>query len=138
MLFCAGAWLARQHNYNQWIQADLITKHRIESVTTQGRPGTDQDWVKSYSVRYSQDGITWTQISTPFDANKDNETKAINVLPDNIDARYIRLSPNSWNTQIAMRFDVTGCALQGRTLAYTLNVNIMSLLLQLGYTVQQI
>ena len=95
-------------------------------------------WVSSYYVSYSQDGISWVEISTPFEGNDGKFITKTNVLPDNIDARYIRLSPNSWNTQIAMRFDVTGCALQGRTLAYTLNVNIMSLLLQLGYTVQQI
>ena len=92
----------------------------------------------SYYVSYSQDGTSWEEMSTLFVANEDRDTKRTNLLPDNIEARYIRLSPNSWNTQIAMRFDVTGCALQGRTLAYTLNVNIMSLLLQLGYTVQQI
>ena len=92
----------------------------------------------SYYVSHSQDGTSWEEISTLFEANEDSYAKKTNRLPDNIVARYIRLRPNSWNTRIAMRFDVTGCALQGRTLVYTLNVKIMSSLLQLGYTVQQI
>ena len=138
LLFCAGAWLAQETNQDQWIQVDLQTPHRIESVTTQGRPGTQNDWVTSYYVSHSQDGTSWEEISTLFEANEDSYAKKTNRLPDNIVARYIRLRPNSWNTRIAMRFDVTGCALQGRTLVYTLNVKIMSSLLQLGYTVQQI
>ena len=126
------------NDQNQWIQADLQTMHRIISVTTQGRSYKHDQWVKSYYASYSQDGLGWETISTPFEGNNDQNTKKTNLLPDNIVARYIRLLPNSWNTRIAMRFDVTGCALQGRTLVYTLNVKIMSSLLQLGYTVQQI
>ena len=97
----------------QWIQADLQTTHRIMSVTTQGRPPLYDQWVWEYYVSYSQDGITWETISTPFQANTDTNTKKTNLLPDNIVARYIRLLPISWNNHICMRFDVTGCAIPG-------------------------
>ena len=113
LLFCAGAWLALQTNKYQWIQADLQMMHIIESVTTQGRPTAGNHWVTSYYVSYSQDGIRWEAISTLFEANEDRDTKKTNLLPDNIEARFIRLLPNSWNTRIAMRFEVTGCAVKG-------------------------
>ena len=84
-------------------------------------------FVAYYHVSYSQDGISWDEISTLFEANEDSDTKKTNLLPDNIETRYIRLSPNSWNTQISMRFDVTGCALQGTMSLYAL-VTIMPFL----------
>ena len=131
LLFCSGAWLARETNQDQWIAADLLTPHRIESVTTQGRPGTENDWVTSYNVSYSQDGIMWEEMSIIFEANEDRDTKKTNLLPDNFEARYIRLLPNSWNTRITMRFDVTGCRVQGMIPLHILVVKIMSFLLQL-------
>ena len=106
---CVEAWAAGKNKYqDQWIQADLRTMHRIISVTTQGRSARKQ-WVKSYYVSYSQDGIRWNTISTRFVANDDQNTKKTNLLPANIVARYIRLLPISWEIHISMRFDVS-CA----------------------------
>ena len=122
MLFiCVGVWVARVSNQDQWIQADLQTTHRIISVTTQGRSYPRyRQWVKSYYVSYSQVGTRWETISTLFEANEDRDTKKTNLLPDNIVASVIRLSPNSWNTAIYMRFDVTGCAVAGTMSLYIL------------------
>ena len=131
LLFCAGAWSPAVDNQDQWIQADLITTHRIESVTTQGKPegGWSICWTKSYFVSYSRDGTSWVEISTLFTANEDRNTKKTNLLPDNIEARYIRLLPNSWETHICMRFDVTGCAVTGTMSLYALvTVHVMPFL----------
>ena len=67
----------------------------------------------SYYVSFSQIGTMWETISTPFEANNDQNTKKTNLLPDNIVARYIRLLPISWREHISMRFDVTGFAVSG-------------------------
>ena len=97
---------------NQWIQADLGKTHRIESVTTQGRPGTSlSHWVISYNISHSQDGINFVKLPTLYDGNNDRDTKMTNTLPANTQARFIRLRPHEWNDNIAMRFDVVGCAL---------------------------
>ena len=132
MLFiCVDVWAASVNDQNQWIQADLLVVHRIESVTTQGRPTDYTQWVTSYYVSYSQDGTRWETISTLFVGNNDQSTKKTNLLPGNIMARYIRLLPNSWNLHIAMRFDVTGCAVSG-TIPHKTLVTIMPFLLQSG------
>ena len=125
-----GVWAARVSNQDQWIQADLQTAHRIISVTTQGRSILRyRQWVKSYYVKYRQDETRWKTISTPFTANVDENTKKTNLLPDNIEARYIRLLPNSWETHICMRFDVTGCAVTGTMSLYALvTVHVMPFL----------
>ena len=135
MLFCAGAWTGTRDNLDQWIQADLITTHRIESVTTQGMPASGWliCWATSYYVRYSRDGTSWVQISTVFTANEDRDTKKTNRLPDNIVARYIRLSPNSWERYICIRFDVTGCAVTGTMPLYALATVMPFLRLGLPY-----
>ena len=67
----------------------------------------------SYYVSYKEVGRGWVTISTLFEGNDAISSTKINELPDNIVTRYIRLSPNSWSTRIAMRFDVTGCAIPG-------------------------
>ena len=115
LLFCAGVWAALESNQDQWIQADLLTTHRIESVTTQGRPDNNyRQWVTSYYVSYSQDGTNWTDIPGLYTGNFDQNRKKTNRLPEGTEARYIRLRPNTWSGHISMRFDVTGCALHGK------------------------
>ena len=110
LLFCTGAWLARINDQNQWIQADLQATHRIESVTTQGRPnGGVRQWVRSYKVSYSQDGTNWLTLPGLYEGNFNRDEKKTNSLPDYTEARFIRLRPIEWFGHISMRFDVTGC-----------------------------
>ena len=117
-VFCAGAWSARYNNTNsqdQWIQADLGTTHRIESVTTQGRPSSVfVQWVTSYYISYSLDGANWVDIPTLYSGNVDQYTKKTNNLPPNMVARYVRLRPQAYREHISLRFDVTGCPVQSK------------------------
>ena len=113
---CAvGAWAAATLDQNQWIQVDFISTHRILSVTTQGRPA-NSELVTSYYVSYSQDGANWMDIATLYDGNVDSDTKRTNYLPAFTEARFLRLRPHAWSTQIAMRFDVTGCKVTSKLL----------------------
>ena len=110
ILFCVGCWIAHANDQNQWIQADLQTTHRIESVITQGRPRySPQQWVKSYKVSYMQDGRNWVELPDLYEGNSNRDEKKTNSLPDYTEARFIRLKPFEWENHIAMRFDVTGC-----------------------------
>ena len=111
-MFCAGAWSALHHSQNEWVQADLGTTQRIESVTTQGRPSSRfVQWVTSYYISYSLDGANWVHIPTLYAGNVDQYTKKTNNLPPNTDARYVRLRPQTYREHISLRFDVTGCAM---------------------------
>ena len=133
--FCVGAWAAKINDQNQWIQADLEAMHRILSVTTQGRYSRHNQWVSSYYVSYSQDGKRWEAISTPFEGNNDRDTKKTNLLPDNILAKYIRLSPISWSNHICMRFDVTGCVVPGTIMPFLLkSVKFLDIFLLSSYS----
>ena len=75
--------------------------------------------VTSYYISYSQDATFWVDIPTLYSGNVDQFTKKTNKLPPNTDATHVRLRPHTWLNQIALRFDITGCALPGKILADT-------------------
>ena len=51
-----GAWSAKTNDVNQWLQVDFGDTKKVTAILTQGRAEHDQ-WVKTYTVSYSQDGI---------------------------------------------------------------------------------
>lgn len=52
-----GAWSAKINNANQWLQVDFRQQTTVLEISTQGRGncGCNQ-WVKTYTVSYSNDG----------------------------------------------------------------------------------
>ena len=56
-----GAWSAKSNDVHQWLQVDFLKRVRIDKVATQGRPDHAQ-WVTSYRLSYSQDGIIWNEL----------------------------------------------------------------------------
>ena len=56
----AGAWCAGTADKNNpYLQIDLQTLHIICAVPTQGNPQAGE-WVKTYALQVSTDGLTWT------------------------------------------------------------------------------
>jgi len=59
-LHSARSWSARiNDHYRQWLQIDLGRPSRITKIATQGRKDARQ-WVKRYTLSYSQDGAVFT------------------------------------------------------------------------------
>ena len=56
-----GAWSAKANDAHQWLQVDFRKVARIDKVATQGRQDHKQ-WVTSYRVAYSQDGMFWKEL----------------------------------------------------------------------------
>ena len=55
-----GAWSSRTNNANQWLQIDFQRPTTIVEVSTQGRAGGKHiQYVKSYTLCYSNDGVTF-------------------------------------------------------------------------------
>ena len=54
-----SSWCARASDTNPYLQIDLQALHIICAVSTQGNSQADQ-WVKTYTLQLSTDGITWT------------------------------------------------------------------------------
>ena len=53
-----GAWSADRNDYKQSLQIDLIVKHRVTRVATQGRNRVYQ-WVTEYTLQYSNDSLNF-------------------------------------------------------------------------------
>ena len=62
----AGAWCSAVNDQNQWIQA-RVNARWVAGVMTQGRNGYSHNggqWVTQYKVQYSNDGTTWTYVTS--------------------------------------------------------------------------
>ncbi|KAF8767625.1 Hemocytin like protein [Argiope bruennichi] len=111
----AGAWIAGQIDDRQFIEVDLGFIQPIYGVVTKGRHG-HPEWVKSYLVLYSRDGNAYAYVTEDgnnpqiFTGNYDSQTPIEHVFNTPFEARFVRIQPLSFQKEIALRFDVLGCA----------------------------
>ncbi|XP_072039690.1 uncharacterized protein [Amphiura filiformis] len=109
-----GAWIAGANDYDQWIAVDLGYLQTVTGVVTQGRHGANQ-WVTSYTIEYSEDGVTWFPVNTTdgvietFTGNSDWSSPVYNYFNQTQFAQHIKIRPTAWYGHICMRFDVIGC-----------------------------
>lgn len=89
----------------------------MSGVVTQG-DGKSQNWVKTYQIYTSIDGInfipysdrTGDKTAKTFNGNKDNVTPVRHLFNRNITAQFIRLYPTeSYTDTPALRWNVIGC-----------------------------
>eukprot|EP00961_Rhodomonas_salina_P000542 7568-Rhodomonas_salina.1 len=75
--------------------AGVATKSRVNSV----------QWVKSFKVKYSLDATTWTDVDSgaTFTGNTDQNTEVSNLFAAPVQAAYVRIYPQTWNTHMSMR-----------------------------------
>ncbi|XP_052248669.1 mucin-5AC-like isoform X9 [Dreissena polymorpha] len=119
-----AAWLPRFNDKQQFIQVDLGSLEQIAGLITQGRPDTDQ-WVESFFVETSIDGTHWYKYAdmgskkeyTLFAGNFDRSTQVRTMFDREIDARFVRIVPQSWYQWIALRFEILSCYGRHSTLA---------------------
>lgn len=99
-------WSALKLEGNQWIQVSSSDKKQWIGVVTQGRHNAHQ-WVTSYKVEYSDDGVNWGEVDDGriFNGNTDMNTHVKHWFRTPVTARSIRISPKSWYAWISLRFD---------------------------------
>ncbi|KAL5011804.1 hypothetical protein ScPMuIL_010355 [Solemya velum] len=113
-----GGWSAQTCDEDQYIQAEFPNVKNISAVATKGRAGYEQ-WVTAYSISYSIDGSEWLKVNNSngqtevFTGNNNTDTLVVNVLPNPVNARFIRINPTNWHKHITMRFGVKGCDTAG-------------------------
>ena len=61
-----GGWVTLTDDQNQWLQVQFGQRVEIKRVATQGRQNAVQ-WVKSYTLNYSTDGVVFNQYKTNTD-----------------------------------------------------------------------
>lgn len=108
------AWAAAILSDDQYLQIDFMEPRNIAGVVTKGREDVPQ-WVTSYNVAYSNDGVTWNKIVDDtgdvknFPANYDQDSVVTNMLPSIVRTRYLRIIPKSWKNWISMQAEILGC-----------------------------
>ncbi|XP_066294609.1 uncharacterized protein [Branchiostoma lanceolatum] len=109
-----GAWVSKYNSIGEWLRVNLGEMKLVMGTIIQGRR-TDDQWVQSYKLQYSFDGITWTTAAGSdgsemvFTGNVDRNTPVTNLLDNPIDASYVRFLPQTWHREIAMRAEIVGC-----------------------------
>ena len=107
---------------NQYIQADLGELKQITAVATQGRTNYHQhnyQFVTSYTISHSIDGSTYDVIQSTFDANSDRDSIVENSIVPAVNARYVRLHPQTWQDHPSMRWEIYGCDHTTSGMAYS-------------------
>ena len=89
----------------------------LSGIKTKGMHG-ENSWVEEFQVSYSNDGYRWnilkdknTQEYRKFQGNHDSDSTVTQYFDQLINARYLRITPLRWHTNIGMRLEVIGCYL---------------------------
>lgn len=106
-------WSSAGNNPDQWLQVDLGGSAIIRAIGTKGRSRGASQWVTSYKLQYSNDGVHWVDYSQNggphvFKGNSDNNSEVRHNLLQPFRARYLRFLPQAWNSHITMRVEAYG------------------------------
>nr|XP_045001328.1 lactadherin isoform X2 [Jaculus jaculus] len=110
-----NAWTAQSNTDSEWLQVDLGSEKQVTGIITQGaRDFGHIQYVASYKVAYSNDGVKWTEYeeqgsSKVFIGNSDNYSHKKNVFETPFVARYVRVLPVTWHNRITLRLELLGC-----------------------------
>ncbi|CAH1274774.1 NPTX2 [Branchiostoma lanceolatum] len=93
------------------LQVDLGEMKRVAGTIIQGSGRTWGAWVRSYKLKYSEDGSSWTTYGSEkvFRGNTNAGGRVTNLLDHPVDARYVRFVVQSWSYYIAMRVEILAC-----------------------------
>ncbi|KAK6486843.1 coagulation factor V [Huso huso] len=112
-----NAWQAKANNIYQWLQVALQEKKKITGIVTQGAKSmTNEMYVKTFSIQYSNNGNNWTPYREDEDSpdkifvgNTDSSGHVKNYIYPPIFARFIRVMPKTWSNSITLRIELLGC-----------------------------
>lgn len=104
----AQAWSPKRSRRGQWIDVPVPSGKLVTGIKTQGRADADE-WVTSYRAYALLDNGNKVELNNgePLVANSDRLTVAEQsvVVPQN--TRWIRVYPEQWNREIALRIALT-------------------------------
>ncbi|XP_074834871.1 contactin-associated protein 1 [Carettochelys insculpta] len=114
-LHSSSGWSPDPSDKQPWLQIDLMRKHKINAVATQGTYNT-YDWVTRYMVLYGDHPSSWRPFfqlgsNWTFFGNVNESGVVRHDLHYPILARYIRIIPTAWNPRgkIGLRLGLYGC-----------------------------
>merc|ERR1719379_1038957 len=98
-LGATGAWCTTRNRAGEYMIMDAGRVSNITGVVTKGR-GNAKQWVKTFNVQWSTDGMQWNPIPGTWDGG---EAQKVSVFTPAVQARYVKLIVQTWHSHISMR-----------------------------------
>ena len=100
-------WSSQHLAVGEWYQLDNGVVGKIAGVAIKGRKDHDQ-WVKTFKVQSKGATGTWSDVDSGkvYTGNTDKETQVDVTFDSPVDARYIRIYPQTWNSYMSLRADI--------------------------------
>jgi len=104
------------YKVGEWLQVDLENNRRIFGVATQGTRDNPCCYTKTYKLQYKKEGQQSFETYKDdggnvkiFNGNVDNDSVVKNNFDEAFTARYIRIFPESWKGNPALRWELYIC-----------------------------
>ena len=113
-----GSWSSAHNSVGEWIQATIGEIKVIVKVATQGQNMNHDQYVTSYKLSTSTDGIAFEYVleldgsQKIFPANYDTATVVENCV-DYVQARFVRLEPQTWYMGMSLRWEIMTLHIEG-------------------------
>ena len=100
-------WSAQNNTVGEWYQLDNGVVGKITGVAIKGRATAGQ-WVTGFKVKSKGATGTWTDVDSGkvYTGNTDMTTQVDVTFDTPVDARYIRIYPQTWNGHMSLRADI--------------------------------
>ena len=100
-------WSAQNNAVGEWYQIDNGVVGKVTGIAIKGRKDHDQ-WVTTFKVKYKGSDGTWKDVDSAkvYTGNTDRDTKVDATFATPVDARYIRIYPQTWNGHMSLRADI--------------------------------
>ncbi|XP_051877650.1 coagulation factor VIII [Pristis pectinata] len=117
-----NAWVPKRNNPHEWFQINFLQRKKITGIITQGASYLKQPmFVKEYIISYSDNCNSWTVIKDRqslkkkiFKGNVDNNSQVQNTFDPPVFAQFLRIIPQTWQKNIALRIEILGCNTEQR------------------------
>uniref|UniRef100_A0A8C6UVX2 Neuropilin 2b n=1 Tax=Neogobius melanostomus TaxID=47308 RepID=A0A8C6UVX2_9GOBI len=118
-----NAWTPNEDSNREYIQVDLHVLKVLTGIATQGAISKETQksyYVTTFKLEVSTNGEDWMiyrhgKNHKVFHANTDPTEVVLNRIPQPVLARFVRLRPQTWKNGIALRFELYGCQITGKT-----------------------
>ena len=95
-------WCASAKKTGEWVQIDAADEVYWRKVETKAR---HYQYVKSYTLKYSNDGTTWKDIPGTFAGNTELSQSKVNLIQPPVKARFLRIVVLTFHSWPSMKFD---------------------------------
>ena len=100
-------WSAQTNAIGEWYQIDNGVVGKITGIAIKGRNNSDQR-ITTFKVRSKGSDGVWKDVEggKVYTGNSDQDTKVDVTFATPVDARYIRIYPETYNAHMSLRADI--------------------------------